>query len=385
MKIFEISGIGHPNKGAELMLFAAGEALKNRFGDGTVITTIPTARSDAGYRCAASYGYRLRFSYCLRGRDFGPFLARFLPGRLLRSHGCYGQHDIDCVLDASGLRYSDKWGAGTMQRAIRDYRRVRKNGSKVILLPQAFGPFEKPDVRKLVPELIALADLVYVRDAVSKEILEAVVGQQEKIRLAPDFTALAGGVRPDDGGRFADGVCVVPNARMLDMTDPKVGENYIQLLLHAIRRLKDGGFRPFILNHEGRGDEVLCSEIASRFAPELPYTGQRTALEIKGIIGASKGLLTSRFHGLVSGFCQGVPSVCTSWNHKYEELCRTYESPNSILDPSQPPSKNDVVLDEWIAELSDGSMGRKQALKAVAGTEKEKIRKMWDEVFALIE
>lgn len=56
------------------------------------------------------------------------------------------------------------------------------------------------------------------------------------------------------------------------------------------------------------------------------------ALEVKSVIGASNLLITSRYHGLVSGLNQRIPSLCTSWNHKYDELIYEYNVQDSLLD-----------------------------------------------------
>ncbi|MGJ8651542.1 MAG: polysaccharide pyruvyl transferase family protein [Opitutaceae bacterium] len=378
---FEITGIGFPNKGAELMLRAAGDAIQEEFGMGTVVTSIPDRTSDIGYRGVGKNGYNLRFSLVIRGRDFGPAIARFLPKSFLRSYGAYAQHEIDWVFDASGLRYSDQWGEGTLKRSIRDYTRVKKNGGRIIILPQAFGPFEKPEVRRLIPQLVDLADLVYVRDGISLDLLTSVVGQQERIRLAPDFTALTSGCRPEDVDEFEGKVCVVPNARMLDMTSGSVAENYITLLREVVRRVHDVGLETFVLNHEGRGDDQLCCEFAESFDSPLPYTGERDALEVKGIIGSSTGLVTSRFHGLVSGLCQGVPSLTTSWNHKYEELCASYGTPGSIIDPAVGISGNADRIESWIEDIKNVKLTQKDLLQAHAIKQKTAIRAMWQEIF----
>ncbi len=378
---FEVTGIGYPNKGAELMLRAVGEALKQQYGEETIIASIPANGTDLGYHSVGMNGYYLRFSWVLEGRDFGPLMSRFIPKNLLRSYGCVAQHEIDCVLDASGLRYSDKWGAGTLKRSIRDYQRVKKHGAKLVILPQAFGPFQDPEVRSLLPQLIDLADLVYARDPISLAMLTAAVGEQDKISLAPDFTALVSGVRPEDCHEFEGKVCVVPNARMLDMTADGVGDHYLDLLSHVVRRVHEAGLEAFVLNHEGAGDAAICQDFANRFEPPLPYAGVREARVVKGIIGSAAGLVTSRFHGLVSGLCQGVPSLSTSWNHKYEELCKTYNTPLSIIDPAKALELNDERVGLWLAHLNDSESVHAQALKCRASEQKAHIRDMWSEVF----
>ena len=85
-----------------------------------------------------------------------------------------------------------------------------------------------------------------------------------------------------------------------------------------LRYFLENGRNPFVLVHES-GDKNLADRLAS-VNPNIPVIHESNPLYIKGIIGHSKFLIGSRFHSLVSGLSQGVPSLGTGWSHKYIEL-----------------------------------------------------------------
>src|SRR5690606_21787686 len=122
------------------------------------------------------------------------------------------------VLDASGFAFGDRWGS---QYADRLFRKMNSRGRReqpLILLSQAFGPFEKPEVKRSAVRLLERANLVCARDKTSHKMLEGLV-DPKKLKLFPDFTALVSPVAPPEElvqGPFA---AVCPNHKMLEGND----------------------------------------------------------------------------------------------------------------------------------------------------------------------
>ncbi|MFO7739037.1 MAG: polysaccharide pyruvyl transferase family protein, partial [Desulfatiglandaceae bacterium] len=114
-----------------------------------------------------------------------------------------------------------------------------------------------------------------------------------------------------------------------------IAARYLDALHLFIQSCQSLGREVFVLNHEGKKDHELCLKLCGAFDPPLPYTGDRTAKEVKGIIGASVGGFTSRFHGLVSALTQGVPVLATSWSHKYEMLLKDFDASDCLVDLQQ--------------------------------------------------
>ena len=94
--------------------------------------------------------------------------------------------------------------------------RCKKNGTKIIFLPQAFGPFESRSIINNMKDVLRLADLVIARDQLSFSSLSTLSNSLEKIYLYPDFTNLLEGHLPDYFNPMVHQSCIVPNMRMID-------------------------------------------------------------------------------------------------------------------------------------------------------------------------
>ena len=382
-KAIEVTGIGYPNKGAELMLCAVAQKLRERFGEHALIATSPTLGSDMGYRALTRYGLHQRGCLVWKGFDLGTPLGNRLPEKLLRSYGFVAEKQVNIILDASGLRYTDKWGYRTVKSAVHQYERVKQRGGKVILLPQAFGPFENPKVQHWTRKLYALSDLIFARDPVSSEHLQDLVRTDAKIMLGPDFTAAVHPVEIPDRAQFAGKVCIIPNQRMLDKTDTATAKAYYRFLTNVIQFCLERGEGVFLLNHEGPADEKICQKLMTHFDGKLGYTGQRDAVAVKSIIGYSGRVLTSRFHGLVSSLSQGVPSLSTSWSHKYEQLSEFFGVPKIIVHPEQTFNEILPKMESW-ASANSNECGDFRTGDQTIITLHESIGTMWQKVWQTI-
>jgi colanic acid/amylovoran biosynthesis protein len=314
--IIEVRKAGFQNKGAHLMLLAIVARLRRMWPDATLVMVPSAPGGSAPFADVARLGFGLKSSLQRRGVELGD-LAGLMPARLRHRYGLYVDREVDVVLDAAGFAYSDQWGVQPALELARATRRWRRRGTKVILMPQAFGPFENRDIRSAMRSAVENADLVMPRDATSYRHLTEVTGERDYIRQYPDFTNLLEGVVPNDydSGKF--GVALVPNYRMIDKTRDVSENSYVAFMKTCVRRLQELDARPFMLIHEGEDDERLAQEISS---DAIPVVKEEDPLRLKGILGASRAVVASRFHALVSALSQGVPTVATGWSHKYTEL-----------------------------------------------------------------
>ncbi len=209
-----------------------------------------------------------------------------------------------------------------------------------------------------------------------------IFGENEKIKLAPDFTNLVEPLaNPSLLKQIRGGVCLIPNARMTDKTDESVANSYEDFLHKTTELILSKNEHLILLNHEGPGDWQLIQNIKAQFPnhqEQITAINNLNALEVKAVIGNCKLLITSRFHGLVSGLNQQVPTLCTSWNHKYEELLNEYSVKDSLLDTT-----NEI---QFMSTLNNALAYPEKYRPSIQTIDKLKTKSisMWNEVLEVI-
>ena len=291
--------------------------------------------------------------------------------------------NIDIVFDLSGFAYGDQWKSS--QKRIRDtaklYKKYKDNGAKIILMPQAFGPFSKKS-KKMMAKIIENSSLVFARDKISLAHLNE-VSKNKNIILKPDFTnSLV--VEFDDKkdchlNLGEDYSCIVPNTKMLlHASNP---DNYLSQLRLVAKFLNDEKHNPIFLIHE-MGDFELAKKINENLETKLPLFTSKSSLDLKKILQRSKFVFCSRYHSLISCLSQGVPCFSTSWSHKYESILEDYNHIDGLID-------NKISSVELQKKL-EGALKRenlnktRQKLLIFAKAEKNKTDDLWNIISKLI-
>ena len=284
--------------------------------------------------------------------------------------------EIDLVLLAAGFRFSDQFGPvpeKSIEHEIGFYRSFSKKGRRLILLPQAFGPFETDCHARRIRAICEMADLVYAREKTSYDHVVRALGGSEKVCVAPDFTCLYKG-DPCGLPFERDGyVVLVPNRQMITKT--KLAANYCDFMIGVARMLASLGERIVFLNHESVPDDGLIDVFNASIDNAGAVVRNVSGGECKTVLAGAKLVVTSRFHALVSALTEGVPALCTSWSHKYRELVAELGCPESCIDISDVASAISKVKSALKSPAPYASPeGARSSLR-------DKVVRMWDEVF----
>lgn len=384
--IIEIRRAGFLNKGAELMLHAVKQRMRQEYPE-ALLTMAPIYGGGrrlgpyVGYLKQAELGLLQKAWLQRYGVQWGDLLG-LVPGVLRQMYGVVLDKEIDVVLDAAGFSYSDQWGEGPAIELAQSCRRWRKQGTKVILLPQAMGPFGSQKIKDAMNRAADHADLIFAREQISYEHLIQAVGQRPNIKMAPDFTNLLEGMLPDYFPADSDRFCLVLNYRMIDKTSREQSEAYLPFMIKCAKLLLAKGVFPFILVHEGADDLMLAQEISKACDGGLEIITESHPLKNKGILGACRGTVGSRFHGLVSALSQGVPSLATGWSHKYRMLFEDYGFGEGLVDilagENEIQHKIDLIVE------SESRQKIQATLRGKSANLKRLSEQMWQEVTGVI-
>ncbi|WP_144213714.1 polysaccharide pyruvyl transferase family protein [Shewanella donghaensis] len=333
--MIEIKGSQFVNKGAELMVHAVIQQIEQRWPDAELVMA---ANPNSPYKERAKLGAYQKLSIRKNIIDAN-FLSYKLPVKfrqwLKHKWGIITEADITHVFDASGFAYGDQWGSLTIKALAGEINRSKANGQNYIFLPQALGPFTREKDAKYLVEALPKADLICAREESSLKHVKDVIGDTSNLFQFPDFTNIVTGVLPE---YFIDGakkVLIIPNSNMVGSRNNQSAwmANYLRVLQDAVAMIKELDLQPVLLNHEGAGDGAICTQVNEACGGNLEMIHETDPLKVKGIIGASHGVICSRFHGCVSALSQGVPCLGTSWSHKYERLYEEYLQTECLIKP----------------------------------------------------
>lgn len=373
--MIEIDGVGFANKGAEMMLRETVRRVRENLPEASLAIQAGSgpysAVADLKLYQIARYR-RYRFDW---GQLFG-----LLPSHYRRRLGLVMNHETDAVLDASGYRYADRLNPRNVAGLARRSSQRQRRGMKYILLPQAFGPFWARSKRNLAT-IVENVDLIYARDEISYNHIVDIVGKSSNVRIAPDFTAPLPGFVRTRHQTLRNRFCLIPNKRMLDRTEAAVRDAYIPLMRTCTQHLCEHGTNPFLLIHD-TGDVDLARSIVTGLNHSVDIVKESDARAIKGIIGISAAVISSRYHGLVNALSQGVPALGTGWSHKYKMLFRDYGVEEGLISV---PLKPDLFEQELSTLIDDGARRELAArLRAAGKQQRLAIEAMWADVLAVL-
>ena len=350
----QIDGTNTQNKGAELMLYTIIEEIEKVQPDSTIILNLRGKDFNYGpSKLKIKQPYRLKFEKYPRA-----ILSRLnIPYTIFTNLNPI--KNINLLLDASGFKFGDQWNYSNKYLINLEsyYKKLKDSGTKIILLPQAFGPFNSKSSQKSIEIINKYADIIFARELLSKEYLILAGINSNKIYEYPDFTITAKGVIPQNYNHLKDHVCLIPNNKMLTHSDTNF-ELYFQLFKHLVKAGENIGKKSFLLNHEGKNDFELCKKINEKLDKKIPIVNNLNALEVKGLISNSHMVVSSRFHGISSALNEGIPCLATSWSHKYEYLFREFGLENNIINLSKSFTNDERI--PYLLDQKSNAKTRKQ-------------------------
>lgn len=378
MKI-QIDGVNSVNKGAELMLIAVLEEIYLRYPDAEVLINADNYLSLK--KISVSKNVKRRW-----GLEVGKLLNAVLSRLKIRDAinyfpiltDNYITGDVNLVLDASGFKYSDQWNRKSdwLKEKEKYYSKLKSRGIRVVFLTQAFGPFNTENGKRSAKMLLDNCELIFAREKISYNYLLNEGINSNKIHQSCDFTFKVKGNLPAGYEHLKDAIGIIPNFKMITHGGNNKN-NYLNLLLKSISFFRECGYVVFLLNHEGKQDFQLCNLINNSLEDKCEILNNLGAKEVKGVIGNSKLIISSRFHGVASALSQGVPCLATSWNHKYEMLFEDFNQYNNLLNAN----------DDWefnftkIKSILDNYEDTVKVLEERKLFLLNQIETMWDKIF----
>jgi len=209
----------------------------------------------------------------------------------------------------------------TSKRSIYYYlfliRIAKITGNKVIMLSQGIGPIVSKKSKRAVESTLGMVDYITVRDKHSKEFLEGIGMDKNKIFLSTDpVINLHDGDASYAAPTGKKKVCFsLRNWKNADVSD-KISQ--------VAQRLTENGieccFIPFYYNE----DLELIHEVEKNMGDRAVYYKERlTTNDAYDIIKEMNVLVGVRLHSLIFAAAANVPFVAVSYDHKVDHFANS--------------------------------------------------------------
>lgn len=375
-----IQGTNNVNKGAELMFCAICQELEKRFPNSVVYiseaTTESPYKSDKIEIQSRKYKSLIAFS---EKTHLAGILRRIGLNVQFLHNSDYCPKNVDLYFNAGGYAIGDIWNHSIRSNRTREVflQKMKRQGTKIIYLPQALGPFEKPNSKEAAKIILKYADMIYARENTSFNNLFKLGIDMHNVKIAPDFTPLIKGVYPVELSEYKDSIVVIPNKRML--LEVNVGiDDYVRLIKLLQPKAEKLNKEIVILNHEGNSDLEICNKINKCLGDSLKVVSGLSSLETKGFIASAYAVISSRFHGTASSLSSAVPCISSSWSPKYELLYSDYGLSDMIVNLKD---SNDIDIKiSQILNPEQNEQMRQNLLQKVNAI-KMMNKQMWNEIY----
>lgn len=367
--IIEVTGTSTRNKGAELMLVAIREYFLDRPD-----VQLAVDQFFGTYEERAQY--QLLQKVNLNGWGRSRLAVSLMPREFQNAFGLVRDEDVDVLLDASGFAFGDQHPKERTTRFADRVEAAKQAGKTVILLPQALGPFEQPEISDAFARIVEAADLVFARDDVSMEHARQAAGTHNHLHQAPDFTNV---VKPQLSGHSDSSTraSIVPNQRMIEQAESdESAEAYVPLMGKCIDAVEGAGLDPVLVVH-GHEDVELARAIQQQVRDDLRFLEESDPVALKRFLGESHLVIGSRFHALVGALSQGVPAIGTSWSHKYEMLFQEYGCESMVLPVR---AREEQIREKVTAATGEGRSELTKQIRTNAEALQKKTESMWKQV-----
>ncbi len=360
MKKVIITGIQMRNKGSQAMFLSLYHGLKSIYKDCEVIGF--AFKSDAPeqyvFKLLPHDDFtRLVFKYRLNGIPFVASLASRLAGRVRKTdkwNGTIAEMDealreADVVLDASGYTLGSGWSREGGTYLLDTIRTARRYDTKVVLMPQSFGPFDwgQDDDAKFLKEVkeeLSYCTKIYAREKEGYECLKSL--GLDNVELSADLV-IREKPFPEIGEIFVSGtpraieypergsVGFIVNENLFRIGDAAaVRALYARLL----DKLVEKGEKVYFLN-----TSTADLELTEKILQETQHrdkvtviTGDYSSPELIDMISRFKYVVASRYHSIVFGYRSGVPAIIFGWAAKYTDLAAHFGQQDYVVDVRDP-------------------------------------------------
>jgi colanic acid/amylovoran biosynthesis protein len=344
VKTFIITGGHTSNKGAQAMVFAVVQYIKDRNPDCDIwMFSHHTENNKELNFNNLTWDDRL-----VKRLIFGKFRYFIKPSTNYRNENIVIKKlkEADMIIDVSGFELASQFGFKSSLNYLLRIALAKKMSCKIVLLPQSFGPFNYNNIIQrvllygLMKYYLKYPVKIFAREEQGFNDLKRFT--KNNLLRSLDIVLLT--EKPKSHIVFKEnssfslntkikekGVAIIPNSKLLVWN--KYNKLY-EIYYDIIKYLNSRGYHVYILRHSFE-DLQLCKDIYkivdSNPKVSLLYDDYN-CIDLYEIISQMDFVIASRYHSLIHAYKSGVPALVIGWAEKYKELMSVFGQQQYYFD-----------------------------------------------------
>ncbi|WEV69113.1 polysaccharide pyruvyl transferase family protein [Bifidobacterium sp. ESL0775] len=251
-----------------------------------------------------------------------------------------------------------------------------KLGKPVFVLPNSFGPFKGPFVKRIAQRILSQCQVVTTRETYSQKMVKTDLNLD-----CPNFPDLAFSLAKSDltrsdiferfgiaGERKLVAITMRPY-RFPRAENPELAyKKYVQEMGIFIRWLYENGYLPLLVVHtlavnEHEDDFACLSEVMKMLDPEeyrLISDKNFDCKDLKAVYAMCDYTIGTRFHSVIFSLASGVPSIAIAYvGNKAQGIMHDMSLDSYVIDISK-VTANELI--KKFIELVDNTIDVKQKI-----------------------
>lgn len=299
-------------------------------------------------------------------------IGRLLPRRLgralwSRSAALAAIADADVVADISGVSFADDRGPKfNIYNAMLTVLPLMV-GTPIVKCSQAVGPFEQRSNRVLARLLLPRVERILARGKFTEGHLRTLglTNVEPACDLAFTLThddALEPDVEKGLANLPGVGTVVVMPSAVVEGWCERNDIDHTAVFSSIIEAVCDQlnvsvALVPHAYRASGKPRRMDDARVCRTIAQSLGHRADVVVIDrdltpgaLRAIVHRSDMLVTSRFHGMVTGLASGTPTVVVGWGHKYAEVLAQFDAEHAALDYSalrDPERVIELIVSTW--------------------------------------
>lgn len=356
-KNFVITGGSSNNKGAQAMVFAVAQNLKQTHPDSEIymLSTYQKEGNEYNFNCITTDWVTIYNLFFDRFYVFKPYF--FLKKRN-RTNNVIGENELHKILaktetiyDVSGFSLSSQFGFMHSLSYLLKLAIAKKYNCNIILLPQSFGPFNYNYIQKLflfplMKHYLQYPSKIFVRESqgyydlkkfTSNNIYKSLdVVLQTAIPQSSTIYKKNHSKKTIDINTNNKNLAIIPNAKLLKWNLENDILGIYRLILDIVI---EKGYDVYIVRHSTE-DLNFCHMIAELSKDQSKnhtskirvLDGNYDCIELSEIISKMDFVIASRYHSLIHAYKQGIPALVIGWASKYQEIMLEFNQESYYFD-----------------------------------------------------